>query len=66
MTFWEQLKDAFNRFFGATDEPVPLWEIVVIFLMMTYLMVMCVRYDRVKLELDDELKDELDDEGGVE
>ena len=25
MTFWEQLKDAFNRFFGYMEEPVPLW-----------------------------------------
>lgn len=25
MTFLEQLKDAFNRFFGYMEEPVPLW-----------------------------------------
>lgn len=25
MTFLEQLKDAFNRFFGRMDEPVPFW-----------------------------------------
>lgn len=62
MTFWEQLKDAFNRVFGCSGEPASVWEIVVILLMMTYIMIMCVRYDRVKLELDDEP----DDEGGAE
>lgn len=62
MTFWEQLKDAFNRFFGCDGEQVPVWEIVVILLMMTYIMIMCVRYDRVKLELDDEPDDEGDAE----
>ena len=62
MTFWEQLKDAFNRVLGCGGEPVPVWEIVLILLMMTYIMIMCVKYDRVKLKLDDES----DDEGGAE
>ena len=63
MTFWEQLKDAFNRFFGHTIGSVPIWKVIVIFAMMAFLMVIYIRYDRVKSELDDEGGAEVSDRG---
>lgn len=54
MTFWEQLKDAFNRVFGAMDEPVPLWASLAILAMLTCITIMLVWYDREKSEPEDE------------
>ena len=57
MTFWEQLKDAFNRVFGVMDEPVPLWTTLAIFAIFAVLIgvvIMLVWYDREKSEPEDE------------
>jgi hypothetical protein len=54
MTFWEQLKDAFNRFFGRMDEPVPLWTTLAIFAVLIGVVIMWVWYDREKSEPEDE------------
>ena len=40
MTFWEQLKDAFNRFFGVMDEPMPFWKMLAIFAMLICVVIM--------------------------
>lgn len=54
MTFWEQLKDAFNRFFGAMDEPVPLWTTLAILTPLICFMIMLVWYNQEKSEPEDE------------
>ena len=54
MTFWEQLKDAFNRFFGVTDEPAPSWTELAILAMLICIMIMLVWYNREKPEPEDE------------
>jgi hypothetical protein len=54
MTFWEQLKDAFNRFFGRMDEPVSFWTELAILAMLIGIMIMLVWKDREKSEPEDE------------
>ena len=57
MTFWEQLKDAFNRVFGVMDEPVPRWTTLAIFAIFAVLIgavIMMVWCDREKTEPEDE------------
>lgn len=54
MTFWEQLKDAFNRFFGVMDEPVPLWKMLVVFAMLICVVIMWVWQEQEKSEPEDE------------
>lgn len=54
MTFWEQLKDAFNRFFGVMDKPMPLWTTLAIFAVLIGVVIMWVRHDREKSEPEDE------------
>lgn len=54
MTFWEQLKDAFNRFFGVMDEPVPIWTGLAILTPLICIMIMLIWQDREKSELEDE------------
>lgn len=61
MTFWEQLKDAFNRFFGYTGEQTPVWKIIVISAAMIGLIFIFIWDSRGTSELDDES----DDEGGA-
>lgn len=57
MTFWDQLKDAFNRIFGVMDEPVPLWKTIAIFAIFAALIgvvIMWVWCDREESEPEDE------------
>ena len=54
MTFWEQLKDAFNRFFGKMDEPIPAWSVVAVLLLLVVLFVPIVVYDLRKGEREGE------------
>ncbi len=54
MTFWEQLKDAFNRFFGRMDEPVSFWTELAILAMLIGIMIMLAWQDREKSEPEDE------------
>jgi hypothetical protein len=54
MTFWERLKDAFNRFFGVMDEPMPLWTTLAIFAVLIGVVIMWVWYEWEKSEPEDE------------
>lgn len=54
MTFWEQLKDAFNRFFGYMEEPVPLWTALAVFAILIGVVITCVWCGREKSEPEDE------------
>jgi hypothetical protein len=54
MTFWDQLKDAFNRFLGVMDEPVPLWKMLVIFAMLIFVVIMWAWNEWERLEPEDE------------
>ena len=55
MTFWEQLKDAFNRFFGGgTDIPVPAWIAIALFLVLIGATIIWARYDSRRDEPEDE------------
>ena len=54
MTFGEQLKDAFNRFFGVMDEPMPIWKTLAIFALLIGVVIMCVWCGREKSEPEDE------------
>ena len=54
MTFWEQLKDALNRFFGRMDEPVSFWTELAILAMLIGIMIMLAWQDREKSEPEDE------------
>ena len=54
MTFWEQVKDAFNRFFGKMDEPVPLWTALGFFAILIGVVVMWVWYEHEKADQEDE------------
>lgn len=58
MTFLEQLKDGFNRFFGVMDEPVPLWKMLVVFAMQICVVIMWAWNEWKKLEPEDEPEDE--------
>lgn len=53
MTFWEQLKDAFNRFFGKMDEPVPAWTAIGLFLVIISITIMWAWYDNRREESED-------------
>lgn len=54
MTFWEQVKDAFNRFFGKMDEPVPIWTGLAILTPLICAMIMLVWYYIEKEKPEDE------------
>ena len=54
MTFWDQLKDAFNRFFGVMDEPMPIWKTLALFALLIGVVITCVWCGREKSEPEDE------------
>lgn len=54
MTFLEQLKDAFNRFSGYMEEPVPLWTALAVFGVLIGVVIMWVCYDREQEKTEDD------------